>query len=328
MSIPTTAQAIACLGGLIFGLALAARVEAQAWTPLKGEGSVTLTYQKVDVRDHFDANGTEEDRGQIHTHNTILALEYGLTDKFAIDFDVAFIASRFEPSQVDPRGRRPHGPDDDGFFHPKFQDIHVDVRYNAVQRPLVVTPFFGITIPTHDYEVRGHSAVGRGFREFRLGVNVGRQLNPFFPNGYVHLRYSYAILKHFQGLNLNHSNTDWEIGWFAHKGISLRFIGSWQTSHGGLEFPEGIRLTPAQFEIHDRVARADYLQLGGGITFSVNRSFDIHTAYAKTVSARNTHGDGGIIIGFSWRFTCSRSSDRIAANTTTSKLPTLGNGMF
>ena len=312
---------IVCWTALVH-LALSATIFAQAWVPPKGEGSVSFTYQKVDVRDHFDSIGDEEDRGRIHTHNMLMALEYGFTDKLAFDFDVAYIASKF-----DGQGKKPHGPLDDGFFHPTLQDVHLGLRYNIARRRLVVTPFIGFTVPTHQYEVRGHSAVGRGFHELLIGVNVGRRFETILPNTYVHLRYSYAVLKRFAGLNLNHSNADWELGWFANTLISFRFIGGWQRAHGGFEFPPNVKLTPAQFDIHDRVAKADYVQLGGGVTFHVNRSFDIHTAYAKTVSARNTHGDGGIIIGFSWRF--SRGSrDRIAANTSSSTLPRVGQGMF
>ncbi len=312
---------VVCLGVMALQLALPVSAFSQAWVPPKGEGSVSLTYQKVDVRDHFDADGDEEDRGRIHTHNLVMALEYGLTDKLALDVDLPYVASRYYGP-----GLRPHGPTDDGSYHPTFSDAHLSVRYNVVRKPLVVTPFIGVTIPTHDYEVRGHTAVGRGFHELLLGVSVGRQLGPILPNGYAHVRYSYAILKRFAGFNLNHSNTDWEVGWFANKVISLRFIGAWQKAYGGLDFRAGVRLTPAQFQIHDRVARASYVELGGGITFSLNRSFDIHTAYAKTASARNTHGDAGLILGFTWRFSRG-ASNRIAANPT-GKVPTLGNGMF
>lgn len=314
---------IVCSAVLALHLVVSADVFAQAWVPPKGEGSLTFTYQKVDVRDHFDADGDTEDRGRIHTHNLVMALEYGLTDKLALDFDLPYVASRF-----DGPGLRPHGPVDDGFYHPTFSDAHVSVRYNVATRPLVVTPFIGFTIPTHDYEVRGHTAVGRGFHELLVGVNVGRQLGPILPNGYAHLRYSYAILKHFAGFNLNHSNTDWEVGWFANKVIALRFIGAWQKAYGGLDFPAGVRLTPEQFQIHDRVAKVSYVELGGGVTFSLNRSFDIHTAYAKTISARNTHGDAGLILGFTWRFSKGSSFGRIAADTLSSKPPIVGQGMF
>ncbi len=303
-------------------LTLPVNLQAQAWVPAKGEGSLTTTYQKVDVRDHFDADGDVEERGRIHTHNLITIFEYGLTDKLALDFEVAYVASKFEA-----RGRRPHGAVDDGFFHPTLSDAHVGLRYNVTSKHLVFTPFFSFTIPTHDYPVQGHSAVGRRFHELVLGANVGRQLGPIWPKGYAHFRFSYALLKHFAGFNLNHANAEWEVGWLANKVVALQFFGAWQGSQGGLEFPQGVPLTPAQFAIHDRVARADYVQLGGGATFSVNRMFDIHAAYAKTVSAKNTHGDAGIILGFTWRFSRNSSFGRIAANRPNSH-SSLSQGMF
>lgn len=314
---------IVCLAVLALHLAVRAPVFAQAWLPPKGEGSLSFSYQKIDVLDHFGAEGEREDRGRIHTHNLIMSLEYGLTDKLALDFDVAYVASRF-----DGPGLRLHGPGDDGFYHPTFSDAHVSLRYNVARKPLMITPFIGFTIPTHDYEVQGHSAVGRGFHEVLVGANVGRQLDPILPNGYAHVRYSYAILKDFAGFNLNHSNADWEVGWVANRLIAFRFVGAWQRTHGGLDFPAGRRLTPAEFDVHDRVARADYVQLGGGVTFSVNRSIDVHAAYVKTVSARNTHGDAGIILGFTWRFSRGSSFGGIAANTSSGKLPPLGRGTF
>ncbi|MDQ5845095.1 MAG: hypothetical protein M3539_07340 [Acidobacteriota bacterium] len=304
-------------------LAVPSTMFAQAWVPAKGEGSLSVTYQKVDVQDHFSAAGETEHRGRIHTHNVITSLEYGLTNKLALDVDLAYVASRF-----DGPGLRLHGPGDDGFYHPTFSDAHVSLRYNVATKPIVVTPFIGFTIPTHDYAVQGHSAVGRGFHELLVGVNVGRQLGPVMPNGYAHLRYSYAILKDFAGFHLNHSNADWELGWSANKLIALRFLGAWQRTHGGLDFPAGRRLTAAEFDIHDRVAKADYVQVGGGVTFSLNRSFDVHTAYVRTVSARNTHGDAGIILGVTWRFSKGSSFGRIAANTSLSKPLGLGQTIF
>jgi hypothetical protein len=308
-------------------LAFSATAFAQAWVPEKGEGSLTFTYQKTDVRYHYDSTGAKENKGQIHTHATIMALEYGLTDKFALDLDLAYIASKWDHPQG-PRFLRPHGPLDNGFFHPMFQDAHIGLRYNALRRSLLVTPFIGVTIPTHDYEVRGHSAVGRGFKQFLVGVNVGRRLGPVLPNGYVQVRYSFAMQKRFEGFNLNRSNADWEVGWFAKRSIALRFIGNWQRTHGGLGFSPSVILTPDEFEIHDRVERSSYLRLGGGVTFSVNRSFDIHAVYAPTaVYTRNTHGDKGMVMGFSWRFSRG-ASDRIAANTSANKLPTVAQGLF
>jgi hypothetical protein len=317
-----------CLAVVSLQLVLFINVFAQAWVPEKGEGSVAFTYQKTDVRYHYDSTGLKEDKGQIHTHATVMALEYGLTDKLALDFGLVYVASKWNHPEG-PLFLRHHGPLDDGSFHPTFQDAHIGLRYNVLKRSVVVTPFIGFTIPTHDYEVHGHSAVGLGFKEFLVGVNVGRGLGPILPNGYVQGRYSFAMHKRFEDLNLNHSNVDWEVGWFATRSIAFRFIGSWQKTHGGLTFHPDVRLTADEFDIHDRAARSDFIQLGAGVTFSVNRSFEILAAYAPVpIYVRNAHGDAGIVIGFSWRFSRGLSSGRIAANTSASKPPAVGQGMF
>jgi len=225
-----------------------------------------------------------------------------------MEFDVTYMASKYQ-------GTRPHGPPDTGFFHPTFQDIHFNLRYNVLIRPLVITPFVGFGIPTHDYAVQGHSAVGKGFKEFVVGVNAGRRLDSVLPNTYFEVRYSFAMHKRFAGLNLNRSNVDWEIGWWANKSITFRFIGNAQRTHGGFDFPEDIH-GPEDFDIHDRVAKSNFVQLGGGVTYSVNRLFDVHVAYAPTpIYARNAHGDRGIIIGFSWNFSRGLSASRISSNT-------------
>jgi hypothetical protein len=297
-----------CLAYLVLQLANPLTICAQAWVPEKGSGSVTTIYQKVDVRYHYNAAGLKQDTGHIHSHNSTTALEYGVTDKLAMEFDVTYMASKYQ-------GTRPHGPPDTGFFHPTFQDIHFNLRYKVLERPLVITPFVGFSIPTHDYAVQGHSAVGKGFKEFVVGVNAGRRLDSVLPNTYFEVRYSFAMHKRFAGLNLNRSNVDWEIGWWANKSITFRFIGNAQRTHGGFDFPEDIH-GPEDFDIHDRVAKSNFVQLGGGVTYSVNRLFDVHVAYAPTpIYARNAHGDRGIIIGFSWNFSRDLASRRIASNT-------------
>lgn len=298
------------LAALCLQLGFPVAAFSQAWVPEKGEGSVSVTYQNLIARDHIDFKGSRNGNlGTVRAHSMLVDFEYGITDKLTFNTDLAYIGSNY-------RGPLPESPFDDGRFHPTFQDAHFHVRYNVLKNPVVVTPFIGVTIPTHNYGVLGHSAVGRGFHELLIGVNAGRQLGPVLPNVYLHGRYSYTILKHFEGMNLNRSNVDWEVGWLANRKLTLRFLGAWQKSDGGLNLPVDLH-SEEDHEIHDRAARADFVRLGGGATFSVNKSFDIHLAYATTVWGRNIHAVGGVAIGFSWRF--SRGFDL-------SKMPTSNSG--
>ena len=110
--------------------------------------------------------------------------------------------------------------------------------------------------------------------------------------------------------------------------VTLRFVAALQRTHGGFEFPQDIH-DRGDFDLHDRVARANFIQLGGGITFAVNRSLDLHLAYAAVpVYARNAHGDKGLVIGFTWRFSKHSAYRRVASNETSSKAPNEVGGMF
>ena len=291
-------------------LASPTAVSAQAWIPPKGDGAMSVTYTNMYVRNHVNDTGIRNPApGRIRTNALVASFEYGITDKLALNADLAYIASKYI-------GRTPHGPDDDGKYRPTFQDAHIELLYSALNRSSwAVTPFIGVTIPTHDYETRGHSAVGRGFRQLKLGVNVGRQFERILPNTYLHGRYSYAILGRFEDVKLNRSDAEFEVGWFATGRLSLRFIAELQKTHGGIITPlDRDHLSEHAEEFHDRITRSHYVNLGGGIGFSVNRSLGLHTAYLTNVYARNTHAHGGVVVGINWRFSRGLGFNQIAAN--------------
>jgi hypothetical protein len=302
------------LGCLAFlHLALSSTAIAQAWVPLKGEGSVSSTYSNMYVRNHVNGIGIRSPRlGRIRTNTVLTSVDYGVTDNFALNVDLAYVASKYI-------GGDPHGPKDTGSYHPTFQDAHIELRYNALKKHLVVTPFIGATLPIHDYETRGHSAVGRGFHELLIGVNVGRQLDRILRDSYVHGRYSYAVLGGFEDLKLNRSNADCEVGWFATRSFSLRFIAAFQKTHGGIVTPLEPEVDDHEREFHDRITRSNYINLGGGIGFSANRTFGIHAAYLTNVYARSVHAPGGFLIGISWNF--SRGLEITQTSTDTSPRP-------
>jgi hypothetical protein len=276
----------------------APRARAQAWVPAQGEGSLTTTYQHVNVRSHLNNHNEENTRlGRVRTNDVDTSFEYGVTDRLAVDAELAFVASRY-------LGTIPHGPPDvSRTYHPQFQDAYVGVRYNLLSSPLALTPFVGAVIPTHDYETRGHSAVGRGFHELAVGVNAGRSLDPLLKDVYVQARYTYSMQKRFEGLNLNRSNLDWEAGWQARRSLSFRFLGAVQVTHGGLTTPlDRAHLDEHVIDFHDRAARSEYVRLGGGATYNMGKAFGIYGAYATTVFGRNTHAAGGFALGFGWSF--------------------------
>lgn len=278
--------------------------QAQAWLPLRGEGQVTTTYENIYVRDHYDYTGKRFDAGPIRTNTVITDLEYGITNKLTFDSEITHVTSKYEGFV----GPVPHGPPDTGFYHPTFQDARVGIRYNVLSRQLVVTPFIAIVIPTHHYETRGHTAVGRDVHELHVGVNVGRDLEDIIPHSYVEGRYSYAISEKVEQLNLNRSNADWEFGYFVGPKLSLRFTGAWQHSYGGIRIPLDNGL-PDYHELHDRAAKSGFVRFGGGLSVSLTRSIDLHADFGNTARGTNTHAARGLSLGISWRF--SRGGFRV-----------------
>ena len=283
---------------LVIAGASAKLANAQAWVPLQGEGQVTTTYENLYVRYHLDYTGKTFDAGPIRTHTVITTLEYGLTNKLTFDSELTHVTSKYEGFV----GPVPHGPPDTGFYHPTFQDLRVGIRYNVLARKqLVVTPFIATVIPTHHYETRGHTAVGRDLHELQIGINVGRDLGDIIPRTYVEGRYYYAIVENVRQFSLNRSSADWEFGYFASPRLSARFTGAWQHTYSGVRFPLDRDIEDFH-ELHDRAAKSAFLRFGGGVSVSLTKSFDLHADYGNTARGASTHKARGLSLGISCRF--------------------------
>lgn len=289
---------------LLVAIAPLTLTHAQAWVPPRGEGEITFTYENLYVRDHFDYTGKRFNAGPIRTNTVVTTLHYGITNKLALDSQLTHVTSKYEGFV----GPIPHGPPDTGHYHPTFQDALIGIRYNVLSRQLVVTPMIAVVLPTHNYETRGHTAVGRNVRELHLGVNVGRDLEDIIPRTYIDARYFYSISQKVEGLNLNRSNADWEFGYFARSRLSLRFTGAWQHSYGGIRIPLDNKL-PHYHDLHDRAAKSNYVRFGGGLSFSLTKTLDLHLDLGNTPRGTNTHAARGLSAGISWRF--SRGGFRV-----------------
>lgn len=292
------------LVGCVLLFASAPIGQAQAWLPMKGEGQVTITYENLYVKYHFDYTGKKFDGGPIRTNTVVSTFEYGITDKLTLDSQLTHVTSKYEGFV----GPVPHGPPDTGIYHPTFQDALVGVRYNVMSRHLFVTPFVAAVIPTHHYETRGHSAVGRDLRELQVGVNVGRDLEEIIPRTYFQARYSYAFVQNVDQFGLNRSNVDWEFGYYAKPRVSLRVTGAWQYTYSGIRYPLDQNI-PDFHDLHDRAAKSGFVRFGGGLTVTLAKNFDLHADVGNTFRGYTTHKARGLSLGISWRF--SRGGFRI-----------------
>jgi hypothetical protein len=137
-------------------LAFAAQAAAQAWVPEKGDGSFTTGYNYLSFKGHFTSEGNKVAEAGSRAQSIVFDLEYGITNRLAVTLSVPIVAARYAdtnpPSaflqvlftqavQAVGPGFYGHSFLDDQRYHTTVQDIQLNVRYNILSRPLVVTPF-------------------------------------------------------------------------------------------------------------------------------------------------------------------------------------------
>ena len=283
---------------------------AQAWLSPKGEGTVSLSYQNQFVAEHTFENGDAHDIGHILSHALTLDVDYSITGNLAVRVAIPFVAGKYD-------GPVPHQlPMDNGTYHSTFQDFTTDARYRLIKRRVAVTPFFRAVIPSNNYTYFAHSAAGRDQREFHLGTNFGRRLDPLLPNAYIQAQYSYAFVERVLGIAPNRSNLEVQPGYFVTQRFSLLATAQWMYTHSGLDLNYNlplVGLSEDQWIHHDQIAKTSLLDLGGGASFAITPSWQVFLTVAHSVEGRNGHLHTAVVTmgvsrSFSTRPTLERAS--------------------
>lgn len=293
-------RALACVSTV---LGPASSSFAQAWTPPKGEATLELNYENYYVRDHLFHHGEAAELGEIRTNVLLFDLTYAVTDRLAATASLPYVYSRYD-------GKSPHSlPADNGDYHGTFADYRLDLRYLVLRDPAVLTPFVAAIIPSHHYVTFAHSAVSVGLREYLVGVNLGRRLDPILPDAFAQARVSYAFVERVLGISHDRNNFDLELGYFVTSSLALNASGSYQRTHGGIDFP--LVGTPEfkafvnspYWPVHDSVARAEYMNVGGGLTYALTGSVDVSASYVTMIWGKNLHKiSPGLVFGFNYGF--------------------------
>ena len=282
-------QLISCFLGLPVCLL------AQAWLSPKGEGAVSVLYQYGFDRLHVFSDGRTRDRGHIFLDGVIVDSDFSLTERLAVRLSLPYLSGKY----VGPyghtviRGR----PDtavalDNGSFHGALQDFRVDVRYSLSKHALKLAPFFEANIPSHDYPTLGHAAIGINMREYRIGVNVGRRLDPILPKAFVQGRYALGFSQTVANIAPKRSYAESQLGYFLTPRLSLQGSAVWTHSHNGIDhdydlFPNN--LTEEQWLNHDRISRVELLDLGVNAGYSFSRSTSVTVGVGRSLWGANTH---------------------------------------
>ena len=207
-------------------------------------------------------------------------------------------------------------PLDDGSYHQTFQDFRFDVRYNLTKRGVVLTPFVGSILPSHDYPYFAHAAPGRHLKELQVGASAARLLDSLVPGLFVQGRYSYGFTERILDISHNRSNFELELGYFLTPKLRLLSLNTAQITHGGVDLTLNSRadLGPLLFSHHDQIDRINTLNVGGGAAYSVNDKVDVFGSLIHTVAERNGHAiDHGLTFGLSWSFSTPHVRNRAIA---------------
>jgi hypothetical protein len=276
-------------------------VRAQAWLPTKGEGAVGLTFGGYGFDGHFDGTGRRIPYGGTQALSLAGDVTYGVTDRFAVTASLPYVTSKF--TGTFPKGVLLGPLDIDRNYHGDFQDFRGELRFMALTGDLALTPFVGLNLPSHNYEVVGEAVPGKRTKELYLGMAAGRSLDPLLDKAYVQARYSFSFVERVVPNvdTLDRSNIDLELGYSATSRLSVRAFGAWQVTHGGLDL-EDMFSRPDLFRTHDRATRTNYFNLGVGMTFQATARVELFTAFVKTISGENAHQARSLYLGAAFWF--------------------------
>ncbi len=290
-------------------LLCAAAASAQAWVPAQGEGAVSVLYQDLFVKDHFLAGGGRSIAVTSAPTTCSSISTYGITDELTVALGVPFVRARYSgafphPTPQDNGGRtvdfRTCGSARDTSSLTDAVDDHAVHRHHDAQ---------------HGYEYFAHAAYGHA-RPRARGRLVHRSMIGARPARRVRAG---ALLVRLRGADRRHqprSQQPRRRGRVFRPPIAARLRARRrQKTHGGIDTPDaGWRAMPAALAPHhDRIARLEMLDVGGGAQLSLTESIDLFGSFVTTVAGRNSHALArGLTFGASWGFGRSARPDRSA----------------
>lgn len=281
---------------------------AQAFTPPRGIGSVTVAWQYVDNLGHLYSDGFFAARGQSVTTSVDLELEYGVTDRLAATLDVPYVFAKYTGTLPAPSNL---ARDNCRCWHSALQDFTLAVRYRLGDDRWAVTPAARYVRPSHDYQYKGEAVVGRDLWEAQLGVNLATKLS-FLPGASIQAGYTYAFVEKVLDIKLDRSNAFLDLGYALTRRLFLHANGLWQHTHGGLRagsvtgnpFPLPGELGPPgseRFQQRDRILRVNNWKVGGGLAYSLGPA-DVFASITNVVQGTDSHRSQAYTVGATWYF--------------------------
>jgi hypothetical protein len=319
-----TLDPVHCLTSAILAVCLttvARPAMGQAFIPAAGDGTVSVSYQAVVARGQHSVLGESlEARTDDLTeaHDLIWYVEYGLSDRIAVHASLPYMAVRYEgplPHLIGVKGQPSDL--DDGTYHGSFQDFYFGTRFKLVESPrLALTPFVEAIVPSHHYESGGQSVVGRDLRALVVGAAVGGFADYLVPGLFFQTRISHAFVQKVVDVRPNRTGIDSAVGYFVTPRFAIQFIETLQVTHdgidwlvpGGLALHSGATLTQDHRRNHDRLGRANALNLGAGVSFTLTEDVGVFGTVTKLAWGENLAPPRSVTVGMNWSFHTRRGA--------------------
>ena len=317
---------------LTIAIAAPLAVLGQAWVSPKGEGVVTVLYQNDIERLHALGDGRTRDSGHTTLDGIYLETDFSLTDKLAVKVSVPFIDGKYVGSNPHllVRGQPATAVAlDDGNYHGGLQDFRFQVRYVVRDRALKVAPFFSASVPSHDYTTFGHAATGIDETEYRVGVAVGRRLNPLLPKAFFQGQYALGMSPLVAaGVAPKRSYGEAQLGYLLSRRFSIQGSSVLLYSHNGINFDYNLypgNLTVEQYLNHDRISQTKLLDAAGSVAYRVSPSMSLFVSVGHSFWGTNGHLRYVVsTIGFSKAFTTKLGAEK---NSVLTSLPEPGKAL-
>ncbi len=308
-------------GNLSLLLALPLPFFGQAWLSPRGEGSVSVLGQYNIERLHTFSDGRTKDRGHTYFDALIVNTDFSITDRLAVSVSLPYIAGKYAGPfpHLLVRGQASAATVvDNGEFHSGLQDFRLNVRYALTRREWKVTPFFQAVLPSRDYPSFGHAAIGFNEKEYRVGVNIGRRLNPILPKAFVQGQYAFGFSP-LVAANIapKRSYGELQLGYLLTRRLSFQGSAVLTWSHNGLDIDYDLypnNLSVEQYLNHDRIARGTLLDAGGSVAYQFNRSTNFFFSVGHSFYGTNGHLRYLVTtLGFTKAFSTRLSAENDAA---------------
>jgi hypothetical protein len=177
-----------------------------------------------------------------------------------------------------------------------------------LQEPIFAfAPHVGVSIPAMDYEERGFAAVGRGLNQLHLGASIGRTLDPWLPNLYLHVSYEFSIVEKYDAtpeteeIDQNRQDLSFQLGYaFLDGKLELNVGLNYRVAQDGLNFTDFSMYSADLRMYHDPLMKEDFLSAGGGAGYEISETLRVNALIRFFIQGYNTRDNDIIALGLTW----------------------------